>query len=185
MIQPSRPARRQVRCFRGLLVLGLLVGLTGCFAARPPDEVPPDEQFGHRFDGQGPEGRQTIAVTPADSGNVYFYYPALFDTVHVRPAPFDETTSPTNPQTPVELLIKGSFPDACSMLHEVSQERAGNIVSVVLAMRKPRGEVCAAVRRPYRFYLMLDGQYGPGSYTLKLNDFPVTFEIRRPEEETR
>lgn len=177
--------RRDTRSLRYALFLLAGLMLSGCLGAREAEEVPPDERFGHRYEEKGPGGRQTVAVAPPDTAEEYFYYPALFDTVHVRPAPFDAAEPQTDPQAPVEVLIKGSFPDACSVLHEVAQERAGNIIIIELAMRKPRGAVCAAVRRPYRFYLMLDGTYGPGNYTLKVNDEPVPFEIRAPVEETR
>jgi len=36
------------------------------------------------------------------------------------------------------------------------------------------------VMRPYRFYLRLDGTYGEGSYTLKLNNRVFPFSVRTP-----
>lgn len=140
----------------------------------------PDERFGHRFEESGPEGRRTIAILPADSAESYFYYPAYFDTVHVRPAAF---TSPlaANGEVPVEVLIKGSLPDGCTELHDVTQERFGHIIHVGIEMRRPQGSVCTRVMRPFRFYLRLDGAYEPGSYTLKLNDSVFPFTVKAPE----
>ena len=103
----------------------------------------------------------------------------------MRPAPFD-AGSPTQGQTvDVEVLVKGAFPDACMALHEVEQKRTGNIINATLAMRRPQGAICASVRRPYRFYVMLDGRYSLGNYTLKLNDQAIPFQIRPPREQTR
>jgi hypothetical protein len=158
-------------------------GAAGCAAVRPA-ALPPDEQFGHRPGAAEDGGRLTLAITPPDTTVRYFYYPAVFDTVHVRPAPFDGARPVDAQQVAVEVLVKGALPDACSELHTVRQERFGHIVEVRLEMRRPQGAVCASVVRPYRFYLMLDGGYGAGAYTLKLNDRPVAFVVGTPGPDT-
>jgi hypothetical protein len=164
----------------------LLSGLgAGCFGPRAAQEPPPDERFGHRYADEAPDGRSTIVIAPPDTAKAYFYYPAVFDTVHVRPAPFGDVTSDATSETKVEILVKGSFPDACTELHEAEQTRSGHIVEVDLQMRKPQGAVCAAVRRPYRFYLMLTGRYAPGNYTLLINGDEFPFEVRAPDAEAR
>jgi len=165
-----------------LLVLGLA---TGCVGSREAEEVPPDQRFGHRYANSGPDGRMTTAISQPDSSVSYFYYPAVFDTVVVRPEPFAPDIPAASQQVTVEVLIKGAFPDACSELHDVAQERAGNILDVALMMRKPEGSICASVRRPYRFYMMLEGSYGIGHYTLKLNNKNVAFQIMASEDEAR
>ena len=153
------------------LVLALY--LAACVGSRKT-ELPPDEQFGHRFDETGPEGRRTLDVTPPDSSGSYFYYPAVLDTVHVRPAPF----TPGHSAVPVEILVKGSLPDACTELNEVRQERFGHLIEIELETRRPQRAVCAMVIRPFRFYLELEGEYVPGDYTLKLNDRVYPFTVR-------
>ena len=45
-------------------------------------------------------------------------------------------------------------------------------------MRQPIDEVCAQVVRPFRFYLILEGGFVPGSYTLTLNGAAHPFRIR-------
>ena len=162
-----------------LPLLILISVLEGCVGSRDV-EVPPDEQFGHRFESEGPEGRRTFEITPADSSVSYFYYPAAVDTVHIRPAPF-ESQEVQSDTVPVEVLVKGALPDACSELHDVTQERYGHILEMRIVTRRPQGAVCASVLRPFRFYLRLDGLYGPGSYTLKLNNRAYTFSVRAPE----
>ena len=44
-------------------------------------------------------------------------------------------------------------------------------------MRQPKERVCAAVVRPFRFYLVLDGTFEAGSYTLRLNDAAYPFQV--------
>ena len=44
-------------------------------------------------------------------------------------------------------------------------------------MRQPRETVCAAVVRPFRYYLVLDGAYPAGSYTLTLNGSVTPFQV--------
>lgn len=164
---------RSVSIITGLLLLASCVGPRNA-------EIPPEEVFGHRETGEGPGGRRTLTVTQPDSAESYFFYPAVFDTVHVRPAFFGSEHA-ENDQVPVEVLVKGSLPDACSELHDVTQERYGHIIEVTLETRRPQGAVCATVIRPFRFYFKLEGMYAPGTYTLKLNKEPIPFSVRRRE----
>lgn len=139
----------------------------------------PDEEFGHRYSGVAPDGRETYVISPPDSGVTYMFYPAVYDTVHVRQLVVEPD------QSNVELLIKGSFPDSCTELNAVDQRRAEHIVSVELEMRKPSGVVCASVMRPYRFYVLLDGRFDDGNYTLRLNDRVHNFVIRSAPADAR
>lgn len=161
---------------RSFSILILTLALSACMGARNV-EIPPDERFGHRAEDEGPSGRRTIAVTAPESQQDYFYYPAVLDTIHVRPAPFDSAYM-VSEQVPVEVLVKGSLPDACTELHEVDQERFGHIVEVRLQTRRPQGALCATVVRPFRYYFRLEGMYAPGAYTLKLNEKIVPFDVR-------
>lgn len=153
------------------LLLVSVVAVAGCGGAGKA-VVSPDEEFGHRFDGTAPDGRETFVISPPDSGVAYMYFPAVYDTVHVR-----YFASPPR-DSEVEVLVKGSFPDSCTELHAVTQKRIEHIINVDLEMRKPRGVMCASVMRPYRFYLTLDGRYEDGNYTLKLNERAHTFVVR-------
>ena len=157
----------------------LSVILAACLGSKEVDR-PLDERFGHRFEEQGPEGRRTLAILPADSAASYFYYPAVIDTVHVRPAPLGSNLT-AQQSVPVEILVKGSMPDGCTQMHDVVQERFGHIIHVSVQMRRPQGSVCTRVVRPYRFYLRLEGTYGEGSYTLKLNNRVFPFAVRTPQ----
>jgi hypothetical protein len=156
------------------LTVFALVVIGGCAGTRRA-EVPPDEKFGHRYEGKASDGRETIVIgTPAESVR-YVFFPATHDTVHVR---YPTVESPPLEGMRVEVLVKGAFPDACTELHSVDQSRAEHIINVELQMRRPRGVLCASVVRPYRFYLSLDGLYEPGHYTLKINGVAHPFVIR-------
>ena len=145
--------------------------ISGCIALSP---VKTEDEFGHRIDGVSDDGRQTILISPPDEAIEYRYFDATFETVSIRPA----RVSAQITEVPVEVLIKGSFPDSCSELHKVVQQRAGNIILVTLTMRRPQGAVCASVLRPYRYYLDLDGKYVIGSYSMKLNETSHPFVVR-------
>ncbi len=155
----------------------LMGGIGACTGARVVENTL-DEHFGHRFEGQAPDGRATLVITPPDSSRQYSYYPAPIDTLHVRPASSVDTTGGEHVGVPVEVLVKGALPDACMALHQVRQERVGHLVTMDIFMRKPSGAICASVVRPYRFYVMLDGEYEPGHYTLKVNTKAYPFVVR-------
>ena len=167
----------------GVLVLAGLVA--ACSGSRSAEEISPDERFGHRYEEHAPDGRRTISITPADSALDYFYYPATFDSVNVRPAPLEAGVPAEGQEVEVEVLIKGAFPDACMELHSISQERTGHIINATLEMRRQQGSICASVRRPYRFYVMLNGRYGIGNYTLKLNGQAISFQVLAAGEQSR
>ena len=158
------------------IVLMLLVG--GCTGSRATPE--PDAQFGHRYEDRAPDGRHTVATSPAEEGETYRYFPASFESATIRPAPFNPAAAADTQQVAVEVLIKGALPDACMQLHAFEQERTGNIITATLTMRRAQSTVCANAQRPYRFYVMLSGRYGAGHYALRLNGKAVPFEIRVP-----
>lgn len=153
--------------------------LAACAGTRPADR-PPEERFGHRPDEEAGDERQLLTLTAPDSARAYFYYPTTFDTLVVRPASFEAERPAEVQQVPVEVLVKGALPDACSDLHDLQQERAGHIINITFTMRRPQGAVCASVVRPYRFYFMLEGAYGVGAYTLKVNGQVHPFVVRAP-----
>lgn len=161
-----------------LLVLSAL--LAACATTGPAPD--PDATFGHRVDGDDQDGRTTILIAPADADVEYRFFEAAYESVTIRP---DLVTAANQAAgVPVEVLIKGAFPDACSELHEVEQQRAGNLVLVTLTMRRPQGSVCASVLRPYRYYLDLEGTFQPGSYSLRLNDDTHAFVVRTASSES-
>ena len=158
--------------------LTILVLVWGCTGSRAVPE--PDAEFGHRYEGVAPDGSHTLTITSAQQAESYRYYPATIDRVFVRPAPFEVGVPSDSQHVEVEVLIKGALPDACMQLHSFQQERAANIVHASLQMRRRQSGVCASARRPYRFYVLLDGSYAVGSYTLLINGESFPFQIRMP-----
>jgi len=153
------------------VVIVTLFGV-GCQAARQGSR-PPDEQFGHRVEGVDEEGRETVIVVPPSDETEYLTELAVYETVTIRPG----TAAADDSGIEVELLVKGAFPDACTELHEATQVRSGNLLEISLTTRRPQGAICAAVVRPYRFYVLLDGRFEPGPYNLKLNGQSHPFEV--------
>ncbi len=164
---------------RLLILIGPLVSLAAC-AGSGGKTVSPDEQFGHRYEGIAPDGRETVLIEPGDSAESYIELPVVFDSVHVRPARREALAGEA---VPVEVLIKGALPDACSELNQPTQQRIEHLVDVALSVRRPRGGICAEVVRPFRFYLPLDGTFTAGAYSLRINGVVYPFRIRQGEVE--
>jgi hypothetical protein len=149
----------------------LLLGACGMLGGQRA----PDDEFGHRYGGVAPDGRETVLLDPGDSATAYVTLPAILDSVAVRPA---VAAAPAGTPVAVEVLIKGTLPDACTTLDEVTQQRVGHLISATLSMRQPHGALCAQVVRPFRFYLPLEGTFEPGHYTFTLNGAAHPFRIR-------
>jgi hypothetical protein len=162
---------------RRLLALALLP-LAACAGSRT--EPPPGERFGTRLPDEATV--ETLDITQPGEEERFFTAPAVVDEVVLRVEPFTPGAG-AQAETRVEALIKGAFPDACSALHGVAQERSLRLVDVTLEMRRPQGQLCATVVRPYRFYLLLDGTYAPGAYTLFVNGASYPFDVDPPPGE--
>ena len=167
-----------LRCALPFGVAALAAALAACGGARPR---PPDGEYGHRYDGVAPDGRETVLLAPADTAAGFITLPAILDSVAVRPA---VAAAPPGTAVPVEVLVKGTLPDACTVLDAATQERAGHLISVTLTMQQPHGALCAQVVRPFRFYLPLEGTYAPGHYTLRVNGAAYPFRIRETDPRT-
>ena len=156
---------------RGAL-LALALGLAGCSGASPDAASGPDpDRYGYRLGSD--DRRETMTVQPVSDSTRYLVYPAVVDSIAVRPA----GRAAPGDGVAVEVLVQGALPDACAELAEVSQSRQGHYVTVDLTMRQPRETVCAAVVRPFRFYQVLEGAYPAGSYVLRLNGTTTPFQV--------
>ena len=117
--------------------------------------------------------RETVVIDPADVTSADLdISPAVFDTVIVRGAP----TAGSEPRV-VEALLKGSFPDGCTQLHNMVRSQTVDGETVELTMRRPRQAICTQAVRPYRFFFELESRYGPGGYELTVNDRTFEFVI--------
>ena len=155
----------------------LCIGFAACGTLSPAGTE--ESKFGHRT-ALGLDGRTTIVLTAAEEGVEYRFFAATYESAAIRPDILNQTARGTD--VAVEVLIKGAFPDSCAQLHDVVQQRAGNLVLVTLTMRRPQGAICASVMRPYRFYLTLNGSFSPGPYSLKLDDVSHPFVVRNLPE---
>lgn len=154
-----------------VLLLGYVMACTGSNTATSTE---PDRRFGHRYEGVAPDGYHTVTISLPDQESTFTYFPATFNRVIVRP----ELLHLEQDTVAVEILVKGSLPDACMELHAFDQERVENIIRASLQMRRGQSRVCSTTRRPYRLYLMLEGGFVQGHYTLKLNDSIIPFTVR-------
>jgi hypothetical protein len=158
-------------CGASWIVLVAALGVWACGGSKAVLQDP-DGVFGHRVDSTVEDDRETLVLAPEDTTGGFLIRPAPHDTVHVRTEPAEGTSD-----VRVELLVKGYLPDACSVLHDVRQIRSGNQIAVNLDMRRPEGMLCAAVVRPYRFYVRLDDTLAPGLYTLVFNQAEQAFQV--------
>lgn len=160
---------------RPLLSAAVAIALAGTLAAcggsSGAQGGPDRDRFGYRV-GSDPN-RETVLLRPVTDSTQYIFYPAVIDSVAVRPAgrplPGDGVA--------VEVLVQGALPDGCAELNDPTQERDSHFVTVELLMRQPRERVCTAVVRPFRFYFMLQGAFEAGSYTMRLNGSAVPFQV--------
>ena len=152
-----------------LLVTAAAVGCSGSSNSMDTAPTKPSDRFADLVD----DDRETVMITPADlDAEEYDIMPATFDTVIVRAAP-----ASSDGRHGVDALLKGSFPDGCTHLHEMSQRKTDSGQAVTLTMRRPLSEICTQVVRPYRFFFELDDRYPPGDFTLVVNDRPLAFVV--------
>ena len=160
-----------------VLVLAVTFAAGGCGLLRP--KKTPDQRFGTVVLPESSEDPDVLTVLPADSSRAYFYTDAVVTSVNARvETPERGGAAPRTDSARVEVLVRGSFPDACYELSGVAQNRIARLIDVTLTARRPQGAFCATVVRPYRFYLLLDGLYAPGPYTLTVNGTVAPFEVR-------
>ncbi len=160
-----------------VVVLGALF-CSGCAASR--DEAPPPgQQFGTRPPDDSTFER--LEITQPDEDEAFYITPAVLNGVTLRIEPFEPGVLGLE-GTRVEALVTGAFPDACSALHTAAQERAMRLIDVTIEMRRPQGQMCATVVRPFRYYLLLDGTFTPGDYTLLVNGKEYPFVVRQPSD---
>lgn len=155
-------------------VLATIAATTaGCGLLRSKKKSP-DQTYGAVVAPQTSEDPDVLTILPPDPARPYFFTDAPVSEV----IPRVETPPAGSDSARVEILVRGSFPDACYELSGVTQNRVLRLVDVTLQVRRPEGAFCATVVRPYRFYLPLDGRFARGPYTLSVNGTVAPFEVR-------
>jgi hypothetical protein len=154
-----------------LPILSLIIGCGGSSNSTTTDA--PSLSTTTSFEDLEDDERETVMIATADrSSGAFTINPAAFDTVIVRSVPAEE-----NEARVVEALLKGSFPDGCTELHELEQTGSSDGQIATLTMRRPESAMCTQVVRPYRFFFRLDDRFSPGEYVLVMNDRSFEFKV--------
>lgn len=84
----------------------------------------------------------------------------------------------------IELVIKGALPDGCEYQLIASEQREGQMVSIMLEGQRPADLSCTAEIQPIAYTLLLgDGLplaergLAPGDYTPTVNDYQTSFSV--------
>jgi hypothetical protein len=156
----------------GVLILMVVLAASGCMSSSNSQSDPGSSEsgFGNR-ENDGDGGRATVVITSVPNADDYVVGPAPFESADVRVGKM------SNGRAPVELLIKGAFPDACTELHGANQTRNQTEIIVEIQARRPGNAMCASVMRSYRFYLTIEGTFESGRYILDLNGVRQGFDV--------
>lgn len=160
-----------------VLIVALALALAACRSGEAV--VDADAVFGHRFEHHDPDERSVLVPVEPPPGEEYFIYPAELSDIRIRQGSFEPDGRP------VELVLLGAFPDACTELYEVEEEAIGRMIEVTLTMWRPKGALCARVVRPYRFYYQIGDRLEPGAYTLRVNEAVKPFVVLPAEADRR
>jgi inhibitor of cysteine peptidase len=78
----------------------------------------------------------------------------------------------------VHVLARGTLPDSCTAIDQISRERDGTSFRVTLTTARPEGVACAQVLTPFEETIPLD-VYGldAGTYTVDVNRVTGTFTL--------
>ena len=109
---------------RALFLAVFALVLAACGGSSGAADGPDRDRFGYRV-GSDPN-RETMLIRPLSDSTRYLVYPAVVDSIAVRPAgrplPGDGVA--------VEVLVQGALPDACAELTDVTQRRDSQFVTV-------------------------------------------------------
>jgi inhibitor of cysteine peptidase len=78
----------------------------------------------------------------------------------------------------IRVLAKGTLSDACTTIHEITQEREGDTFTVTITTIRPADMMCAQVLTPFEESIPLDVQgLKAGTYTVDVNGETATFTL--------
>lgn len=102
---------------------------------------------------------------------VFVYRDADVEEVEVR------TGAPQ--QADVSVVARGVFPDSCTNIDSVMQDRAGAAFFVTLLAARPEGVLCAQVIVPFERAIVLEDtrSASSGDYTVDVNGISKAFRI--------
>ncbi len=157
-----------MRIVAGALLLVLVI--SGCRSTE--QAVDPDSLYGHRFEGEAPDGREVIVPRPPRHDEEFFLMPAFVTDVDLRHGDLG-----ADGRRPIDMRIEGSVPDACTHPNSITEHRLGHIITLEFQLRRDKGAVCAQVVRRFVVYHELADRLAPGSYTLRLNEAVHPFQV--------
>jgi len=96
----------------------------------------------------------------------------------IEPLPVESVSLQVMESSPVQvtLEIEGILRDSCTELHETTQAREGNAVTVTVTTVRPKDAFCAEAITMITHRVQLDGNFPPGRYTVTVNGVKTAFE---------
>jgi hypothetical protein len=76
----------------------------------------------------------------------------------------------------LQAFVEGPLGDGCTSLKAVTQARAGNEVRIRLTSVRV-GEVCTMMLSYLKRWVLLEGMFPPGSYTVRANERSIRFQL--------
>ncbi len=73
------------------------------------------------------------------------------------------------------LVVEGNFPDSCTQIYQVSQQRTGHTIIITLTTARPIDAVCTQALTPHTERVRIGQIEEAGTYTLIANNFTGTF----------
>lgn len=77
----------------------------------------------------------------------------------------------------INLHVTGNLQDGCSVLHDATQKREGNTVTVSITSERPKDAFCTLNAPPYDEVISLEGGFLPGDYTVLVNSVRENFTL--------
>ena len=77
----------------------------------------------------------------------------------------------------VQVVVRGTLPDACTEIGEIRQSRDGETVSVTIETHRPADALCAQVLVPIESVVPLEGSFPPGTYAVTVNGVSASFTV--------
>lgn len=73
--------------------------------------------------------------------------------------------------------VQGTLADGCTTLSNISQERTDNTINIVLTAEHSGDEACIMVAPMIDETVVLDGDFPPGEYTVRVGEIEQTFTV--------
>ena len=77
----------------------------------------------------------------------------------------------------VHAVVRGTLPDSCTEIGQISQERSGNAITVTIPTTRDPLALCAQALVPVEVTVSLDGDFPSGEYTVTVNGVTETFRV--------